>query len=224
MANWASAWAGAQPDGALTWFDNVVKNPVSNVTMTPSQPNYATVCVGLAAGNCVQKQNLGSTRIWGIQTDVEYLLGKDWRVMGGYIYDQAKVTDGGAVNADLVGKYLAQVPVHRGSLQVAYNNPKVVNVSLAFQFVGMQFNDDRNVQFIPATTLVADGYDADQMPGLPGYTAVDLLASRDFGERLQVFFGAQNLMDQVYFVQTNPSTVGTPRMLNVGFRLRFTGR
>jgi outer membrane receptor protein involved in Fe transport len=192
--------------------------------MTPSQPNYATVCVGLAAGNCVQKQNLGSTRIWGIQTDVEYLLGKDWRVMGGYIYDQAKVTDGGAVNGDLVGKYLAQVPVHRGSLKLAYNNPKIVNVSLAFQFVGMQFNDDRNVQFIPATTLVADGYDADQMPGLPGYTAVDLLASRDFGERLQVFFGAQNLMDQVYFVQTNPSTVGTPRMLNVGFRIRFTGR
>ncbi len=43
----------------LTWFDNRVEDPVSNVTMTPSQPNYATVCVGLAAGNCVQKQNLG---------------------------------------------------------------------------------------------------------------------------------------------------------------------
>ncbi len=100
-----------------------------------------------------------------------------------------------------------------------------MNVSLAFQFVGLQFNDDQNVQFIPATTLVADGYDADQMPAAcRGYTAVDLLASRDFGERLQVFFGAQNLTDKVYFVQTNPSTVGTPRLVNVGVRIRFTGR
>ena len=209
----------------MTWFDNRVTDPISNVTMTVGvQPDYATVCAGLAAGNCVQKQNLGRTKITGVQTDVEYLIGRDWRVSGGYIYNQAKVTDGGTVNAALVGKYLAQVPKNRGSLQVAYTNPKVANISVGFQFVGLQYNDDQNVQFIPAATLTAAGYDTSVMAGLPGYTAVDLVASRDLGQRLQLFVGAQNLTNQVFFVQTNPSTVGAPRMVNFGVRVRFAGK
>jgi outer membrane receptor protein involved in Fe transport len=208
----------------ITWFDNRVKDPVSNVTMSPGMPDYATVCAGLAVGNCVQKQNLGRTKIQGVQFDVEYLLGQQWRVNGGYIYNQAKVTDGGNVNAGLVGKYLAQVPRTRGSLQIAYTNPALVNVSLGFQFVGLQYNDDQNLQFIPASTLAAAGYDTDITAGLPGYTTVDLLASRDLGQRLQVFVGAQNITNKVFFVQTNPSTIGAPRLVNVGVRVRFAGR
>lgn len=193
----------------VTWFDNRVKNPVSNVTLS------ATLA---------QKQNLGRTRIHGVQTDVEYLLGQHWRMAAGYIYNLAKVTDGGAANAALVGRYLSQVPKHRGSAQVFFDHPKVANVSLSVQFVGLQYNDDQNVQFIPAATLAAAGYDTGTSAGLPGYTAVDLVASRDVGNRLQVFVGAQNLLDTVYFVQTNPSTVGTPRMINGGVRIRWSNR
>ena len=82
----------------------------------------------------------------------------------------------------------------------------------------------QNVQFIPAATLTAAGYNTNQTPGLPGYSSVDLVASRDIGKGFQVFFGAQNLVDTVYFVQTNPSTVGTPRMITGGVRVRWTGR
>ena len=208
----------------VTWFDNRVKDPISNVTMTSAQPNFATVCVGLAAGNCVQKQNLGRTKIQGVETDLEYLLGKEWRITGGYIHNQAKVTDGGTVATALVGKYLSQVPKNRGSLQIAYSNPKIVNVSVGVQFVGLQYNDDQNVQFIPAATLTAAGYATDITAGLPGYKAMDLVASRDLGERFQVFVGAQNLTNKVFFVQTNPSTVGAPRLVNFGVRVRFSGR
>ena len=48
--------------------------------------------------------------------------------------------------------------------------------------------------------------------------------SRNFGRSLQAFFGVQNLLDKEYFVQTNPSTIGTPRLINGGVRVRFTGR
>jgi outer membrane receptor protein involved in Fe transport len=208
----------------FTWFDNRVKDPVSNVTMSPGVPNFEVACAGLAIGNCVQKQNLGRTKIQGVQFDVEYLLGSEWRVNAAYIHNDAKVTDGGDVNADLVGKYLAQVPQNRGSLQIAYTNPRLVNVSLGIQFVGLQYNDDENDQFIPASTLAAAGYDTDITAGLPGYTTVDLLASRDLGQRLQLFVGAQNLTNKVFFVQTNPSTFGSPRMVNFGVRVRFAGR
>jgi outer membrane receptor protein involved in Fe transport len=193
----------------VTWFDNRISNPVSNVTL-----NATTA----------QKQNLGETRVRGVQSDVEYRLASAWRVSGAYLYDDAKVTDGGVANAALVGKYLPQVPRHRGSVQVAYSNPRYVNVALGVQFVGAQFNDDLNVQFIPVATLTDAGYDASTDVGLPGYTSVDLMASRDFGRNLQVFVGAQNIFDKVYFVQTNPSTIGTPRLVNGGVRIRFSGR
>ena len=193
----------------MTFFDNRVKNPVSNVTISPT---------------LAQKQNLGRTRIRGVQTDVEYRLTPELRVAAAYLYNEATVTDGGEANAALVGKYLAQVPKHRGSAQVSYAHPKIVNVALSMQFQGLQYNDDQNVNFIPVATLVEAGYDADTGVGLPGFAAVDVSASRSLGRHFELFVGAQNLFDQVYFVQTNPSTIGTPRLVNAGVRVRFAGR
>src|SRR5262249_44390974 len=146
-----------------------------------------------------QKQNLGETRIRGIQLDAEYRLASMWRVSGGYLYDEAKVTDGGLINAALVGKYVPQVPLHRGSVQVSYANPKYLNASLNVLMTGLQYNDDQNVNFIPAATLSATGYDSTLGAGLPGYVTVDLLGSRDIGRNLQVFIGAQNIFDKMYF-------------------------
>jgi outer membrane receptor protein involved in Fe transport len=191
-----------------TWFDNRVKDPVSNVTI---------------GTNLQQRQNLGKTRIWGIQTDVDYRAGSFWRLSGGYLYDQAKVKEFDA-NPALVGNFLPQVPAHRGSIQVAYANPKYVTLAGGVQFLGRQFDDDLNVRAVPAAALTEAGYDVSTAPGLPGYALVDLMASRSFGNNLDVFFGVQNLFDQAYFVQTNPSTVGTPRLVSGGVRVRFVGR
>jgi outer membrane receptor protein involved in Fe transport len=134
------------------------------------------------------------------------------------------VTDGGAANAVLVGKALQQVPKHRGSFQAAYSSARVATVALSVQWVGLQYNDDLNVNFIPVATLAAAGYDASYPAGLPGYASVDLSVSRNFGHGLQAFLGVQNLLDKEYFVQTNPSTIGTPRLINGGIRVRFSGR
>ena len=114
--------------------------------------------------------------------------------------------------------------MHHGTAQVSYSNPRYATVALALQAMSLQYNDDLNVNFIPAATLAAAGYGSFTGPGLPGYTSVDLTVLRDVGRNLQVFFGAQNLFDQDYFVQTNPSTIGTPRLINVGVRVRLAGR
>jgi iron complex outermembrane receptor protein len=193
----------------LTWFNNYVDDPVLNVTL-----NATTA----------QKQNLGQTRIRGVQTDVEYRIGSFWRVTGAYVYDQAKVTDGGVANAALVGKYVPQVPLHRGSFQVAYSNPRYATVAFSMQALSLQYNDDQNVQFIPAATLAQAGYTSFSGPGLPGYASYDLTILRDVGRHVQVFYGVQNMFDKVSFVQTNPSTTGTPRLMNFGVRVRLSGR
>jgi outer membrane receptor protein involved in Fe transport len=184
-----------------TWFDNRVTDPVSNVTISTG----ATVTQ--------QRQNLGRTRIHGIQADAEYRPSATWRVSAGYLYSHATVKEFDA-NPALVGKFLPQVPRHRGSIEVGYTNPRLVDVTLDIQAVGSQFDDDQNSRVVP-------GY---SNPGLPKYALVSLLASRRVSSTFDVFVGAQNLLDQQYFVGTLPTTIGTPRMITAGVRVRVGGR
>jgi|SoiMethySBSTD1v2_1073268.scaffolds.fasta_scaffold16728_6 outer membrane receptor protein involved in Fe transport len=191
------------------WFDNRVKNPVSNVTIatTPAQITQ-------------QRQNVGRTRVRGVQTDAEYRLGNVWRVSGGYLFNDAKVREN-EKNPALVGKYLPQVPKHRGSFRIAYADPRIITVSFGAQLFGKQYDDDLNVRGVPASGC-AVGSTSCVNPGLPKYGVVDLLVSRDIGRNLDVFFAVQNIGDTEYFVGTNPTTIGSPRLVNGGVRVRFS--
>ena len=185
-----------------TFFDNRVKDPVSNVTIS-------------AAGAAVtqQRQNLGRTRIRGLQNDAEFRLGASWRVLGGYLYEHAEVREF-AANPALVGRWLPQVPRHRGSVQVIYTDPDIIDVSVGVQALGRQFDDDLNVRAVPGL----------ERAGLPGYSLASLSASRAVGRGFEVFFGVQNLLDEEYFVGTLPTTIGSPRLVTGGVRVRFAGR
>ena len=48
--------------------------------------------------------------------------------------------------------------------------------------------------------------------------------SHAFTRNFDVFFGVQNMLDRQYFVQTQATTVGSPRLVNAGVRIRFDGR
>jgi outer membrane receptor protein involved in Fe transport len=184
-----------------TWFDNRIKDAIANVTI---------------ATNTRQLKNLGSTNIAGFQTDAAYRVNASWSVSGAYVFENAKVHESvpDAANVDLTGKYLAEVPKNRGSLQVSFNHPKYATLALATQFVGMQFDDDQNIaQILP-------GVAGKTQTGLPGYSVTDFTASRTINRNVDVFFGVQNLFGTVYYVGTNPTTIGTPRLVNGGIRLR----
>ena len=191
----AGVTVAATPNLTLrsTWFDNRLKDPVSNVTISPPGSSVTQ-----------QRQNLGRTRIWGVQSDAEYRLGSSLKVVAAYVYDQAKVTEN-ATEPELVGRYLPQVPVHRGSIRAAYANPRLVNFAAGLQFVGSQFDDDLNQ---PSRRL-------------PKFAVVDLTASREFNPNLELFVGVQNLFDKEFFVGTLPTTVGAPRLVTGGVRIRL---
>jgi outer membrane receptor protein involved in Fe transport len=173
---------------------------VSNVTVS-------------SAGAAVtqQRQNLGRTRVSGLQTDVEYRVGASYRISGGYLYGRARITEF-AANPDLVGNFLPQVPRHRGSLQLAYVNPRYVNAAIGLYAIGRQFDDDQNLRTVPG----------ESEPGLPGYALVELSASKSIGRHIEIFAGAQNVFDTEYFVGTLPTTTGTPRLVHGGIRVRFS--
>jgi outer membrane receptor protein involved in Fe transport len=133
-----------------------------------------------------------------------------WRAAAGYVYNQATVREF-AANPAIVGKFLPQVPEHRGSVQLAYVNPRWLTAALGIQYVGRQFDDDANARAVPG----------ESDPGLPGYALVDFTASRALVRNFDVFLGIQNAFDQEYIVGTLPTTIGSPRLVHGGVRVRF---
>jgi outer membrane receptor protein involved in Fe transport len=53
---------------------------------------------------------------------------------------------------------------------------------------------------------------------------VDLTVSRAFASNIEAFVGVQNLFDEEFLVGTLPTTIGNPRLANVGIRVKFSGR
>jgi iron complex outermembrane recepter protein len=176
-----------------TLFADTLKDPVSNVTIATA-----------GAAVTQQRQNLGRTRVRGIQTDAEYRIGGDWKIMGAYVFDRATVTEN-PKDPTLVGNFLPQVPNHRGSVRLAYSHPARGTVAIGVLLVGAQFDDDRN-------TLSRR---------LPGYAVADLMLARNLQRNVELFFSVQNLLDRQYLVGTLPTTIGTPRLISGGVRLRF---
>ena len=119
-----------------------------------------------------------------------------------------------SANPALVDKFLPQVPKHRGSVQASWANPRYATVAFSVQFIGTQFDDDQNVRVVPGYTD----------PGLPGYRRRRFHRVAHGHRNFDVFFGVQNMFDQQYFVGTLPTTIGSPRLVNGGVRIRFAGR
>lgn len=180
-----------------TWFDNRITDPVSNVTLS-----------AVGASVTQQRQNLGATRVSGIQTSAEYRAGSSWRFSGAYIHQRARITDNPA-NTALVGKLLPQVPRHRASLQVSFTDPRWFTASVEVLAMGRQFDDDLNTRTVPGITEA----------GLPKYAVVSASLSRAITQRLEAFVGVQNLFDREYFVGTFPTTIGSPRLVSGGVRV-----
>ena len=186
-----------------TVFNNRVKDPVANVSIN-------------ALGTVRQRRNLGSTNIGGFQTDVSYRVNGYWGVSGAYLFDIAKVHEAetDVAGENLTGNYLAEVPKHRATFAVNYTNPRYVNVAVENQFIGHQFDDDRNeAAILPRVTGKTE-------IGLPAYSVTNLTIARTVNRNIDLFFGVQNLFGTLYYVGTNPTTIGTPRLINGGIRLK----
>ena len=196
-----------------TFFNNRVNNPIANVTVATNNVPVTPGCAGVPT--CRQLQNLGSTNIAGFQTDLSYRLNGHWGFSASYVFDIAKVHESkvDAAGNDLTGKYLAEVPKNRVSLGLNYTNPRYVNFAIENQFVGHQYDDDLN------TAAILPGVPEKREVGLPKYNVMNLTVSRTVNRNVDLFFGVQNVFDTLYYVGTNPTTIGTPRLVNGGIRL-----
>ena len=181
-----------------TWYDNRVRNPVANVTqtVTPAQTTQ-------------QRQNLGRTRIWGIQTDVEYRIGPSVRLAAGYLYNQAKVR--GVLGESDTGR---QVPA------AGAGTPRV-----GPGVVGQPEVPQRGVRGAVHRPAVRRRPERARRAGRDRAGLPEICRRRFHGvapvsRNLDVFFGVQNMFDEQYFVGTLPTTIGSPRLVNGGVRVQ----
>ena len=192
----ATFMAGGGLQLRTTWFDDGIRDPVSNVTIATAGANVTQ-----------QRQNLGRTRVRGLEADADWRRGARWRVGVAYTHMDATVTENPAVPG-IVGNTLPQVPAHRASFHASFADPRVATVAAQILATGSQFDDDRN--------------SPDRR--LPAYATLDVTASRALWRGLNLFFAAQNLLDHQYIVGTLPTTVGGPRFLSFGVTIRSPRR
>jgi outer membrane receptor protein involved in Fe transport len=170
-----------------TAFWNQLRDPIANVTL--AQP---------LDGATRERENLGSTRIFGLDLDVSWRPSAAWTVRVGHTFSDAYVATAPA-QPNLVGKRLAQDPHHRAVAAVTYDSDGLATIVAQVRYLGPQFEDDLNTQPIGAVVLV------------------DARAERSLGSGFSLFVAGQNLFDRRYLVgRAGIDTEGAPRTFEVG--------
>ena len=170
-----------------TAFWNQLRDPIANVTL--AQP---------MDGATRERQNLGKTRIVGVELELAWRPREDVTVRLGETFSSGHVTAAPAQPA-LVGKRLAQDPRHRATATLAYSNARFATVVAQARYLGPQFEDDLNTQPIGAVVLF------------------DARAERGLGYGFSVFASGQNLSDRHYLVgRAGIDTEGAPRTFELG--------
>jgi iron complex outermembrane recepter protein len=186
-------------EARVTGFVNEVKDIVANVTQPVALPDCP------AGTTCRQRQNLELARIQGVEAELELRLARDWRLLGAYLFTDARVAEAPQQPA-LEGKRLAQVPAHTASAGVQYRNPAVMTATLSARYVGPQYEDDLNT-----------------LP-LGSYVTLDVFVSRAVTRWLEAFAAVENLLDRTYATGRTSEgviAIGAPRLVRGGVRLTF---
>ncbi len=196
--------------GRMTAFWNRVEDPIANVTIpSATSPGVIDPCGFVpAGGSCWQRQNLGETRIIGLEADLEADLSSFWKMSGSYLYSHGEVTDAPNQPA-LEGRRIAQVPEHQVAIGLTYDNPRLFGAQLQARYVDDQYEDDLNLR------------------RLDDFIVVDLSAWKRVTPGLDLFLGVENLFDETIEAGRSGDglvTVGAPARIHVGLRLSAFNR
>ena len=198
---------GRRFHGRLTAFGNRLDDAIANVTIADALVDGVIPPCGFvpAGGSCRQRQNLGETRILGVEAEAGFRPNGLWEVSIGYLHSDGEIIEAPA-QPDLEGKRIAQVPTHQLSLALTFDDPRRFGTRVQARYLGDQFEDDRNIR------------------ELDDYTIVDLSFWKSLNPGLDLFAGVENLLDESYEVGKSGDgliTIGAPRRIHAGVRVRL---
>ena len=198
-------WEASRARAGLTGFWNEIEDPIANVTIG-SGPGTIEPCGFVPEGGvCRQRQNLGRSRIRGIEAEVEVVPARRWTASASWLFSDAEIVDAPRDRA-LEGNRLAQVPRHQVVSRLAWEDPRWLAAALQVRWIGDQFEDDQN------RLRLAD------------FTVVDLFLAREILPGVEIFAAGENLFDRTIPVGKTADgliTIGAPRLVRGGVRLRL---
>lgn len=149
-----------------------------------------------------QKQNLGESQARGFELAGEMQLTERWQISAAYLFVNSIVLHF-AANPILIGNFLPQVPQNQFSVQTSYSG-RQWNVGVQARFLGNQFDDDLNT-----------------LP-LGRAFSLDAQVSRALGRHTSIYFAAQNLTNDRFYISATPVyTVGPPVFVRGGIRIAW---
>ncbi|HSF13902.1 MAG TPA: TonB-dependent receptor [Erythrobacter sp.] len=181
-----------QPVSALvlsvTAFDNQVENAIANVTIAP---------------NLRRRENLPAITARGIEASVAARLGTI-SLDGSLAWTDAEVRGEGA-SLELDGNRPAQTPEFAASLTLGWQPAPGWNVAATLRHVSAQFEDDREIDSLPAATTI------------------DAFVAAPLAGKLSLVLRAENLTDEAIVTRNQGGSIdlGIPRTVWLGLRYGF---
>lgn len=190
---------------SATGFWNDLRNAVSNVTIAHGPGTFPVVGFVAAGGTGRQRLNLDRTRVQGVELSAQWRPARTLAVVASYLYDDATVRRA-SIAPTLVGKRLAEVPRHTGTVTGNWKAPFAFTLSPRVRWIGRQYDDDENtIELAPAVV-------------------VDLGITRPIGNALELFLDVENVGNTRIETARNSDGIvstGTPRFASGGIRARW---
>lgn len=143
-----------------------------------------------------QRRNAASALARGIQFDLARRLG-DFQLLAGYLYADSRLGS---------GPRIAQVPHNHATGEIIFARGGTL-ASIGTRGYSMQFDDDLNTF------------------RLPGFVVFQAVVRQQLTRSLAAVASIENALGRTYYTGFTPTpTVGTPRLLRLGFRWQFPPR
>jgi vitamin B12 transporter len=187
---------------SVTGFLNRLKDAIANVTLGHGPGTFPGVGFVAAGGSYLQRQNVDSVNVHGVEAEADWSNGP-WSVSAGGSFTHARMEANGAASF-LDRLRPAQTPNFMASLAAGWERGGK-GAQIVIRRVGAQFDDDLNTDVLKAATTL-DGF-----------------ASWPLTERLQLTLRGENLTGALVMAGVNGDGSierATPRTLWIGVRLR----
>lgn len=160
-------------------------------------------------------EQVGQTRVRGIELGFSGAITPAWNVYGGYIFMDSKLIRGGRRDVGAEGQELPNTPRHAFSLWSSYKVLPELTLGGGAYYVAKAYgNADASV--------AANG--APRARWVPSYWRFDVMAKYKVNPSLSVQLNVMNLFDQTFYTRARPSNhaaLGTGRAAMLSVRLRY---
>ncbi|MEI7980463.1 MAG: TonB-dependent receptor [Bacteroidota bacterium] len=170
-----------------------------------------SVNMGYKVAPVFQKQNISRVDIWGAEIDVDIEPVNWLSLFANYAFAHSTIsrfvpTDP-AVDSNLTGKFLTDVPMHKITAGATWKN-RIVSLNVLWKYVSSRWINDQNE---PDPVL--------KISKFPAYSTFNLRAWHTFFKRLVVAVNIDNLFNLVYIDDRLQQSPG--RMINAEITINF---